>query len=179
MFRGAALAAAAIAIAAHAAVAQIPIPALPRPTPARGDTLRQDTVKVPVFRVPPPVPPLAALARSMVLPGWGQAVLRRRGTGAFFVFWEGLTLTMTLKASHQLEYMRETGSEAAENKKQEVQDWAVLLVFNHLLSGAEAFVAAMLWDFPVEITPQRLPSGDLGLGLRLPIRIDAARVLAP
>ena len=69
---------------------------------------------------------------------------------------------MTLKASHQLEYMRQTGSEAAENKKQEVQDWAVLLVFNHLLSGAEAFVAAMLWDFPVEITPQRLPSGDSG-----------------
>jgi len=149
---------------------QIPIPTLPRPAP-RADSLQRDTVKVPVFRVPPPVPPLAALARSMALPGWGQAVLGRRGTGAFFVFWEGLTLTMTVKASRQLHYMRATGAEAAEDKKQEVQDWAVLLAFNHLLAGAEAFVAALLWDFPAEIARNALPSGDLGLGVRVPIRI--------
>ncbi|HXV86454.1 MAG TPA: hypothetical protein VD793_07130, partial [Gemmatimonadales bacterium] len=149
---------------------QIPIPTLPRPT-ARPDSLQADTVKVPVFRTPPPVPPMAALARSMLLPGWGQAVLGRRGTGAFFVFWEGLTLTMTVKASRQLQYMRATGSEAAEDKKQEVQDWAVLLAFNHFLAGAEAFVAALLWDFPAEIQPQALPGGAAGLGVRLPIRI--------
>ncbi|HWP36619.1 MAG TPA: hypothetical protein VNL18_03595 [Gemmatimonadales bacterium] len=131
-------------------------------------------MKVPVFRVPPPTPPLLAMARSMVLPGWGQAVLRRRGTGAFFVFWEGVTLTMTVKASRQLNYMRATGHEAADDKKQELQDWAALLVFNHLMAGAEAFVSAMLWDFPAEIAPERLPSGDAGLAIRVPIRIGTA-----
>ena len=168
----------AAALSPRSARAQIPIPALPRPTP-QGDSLRRDTVKVPVFRVPPPVSPLAAMARSMVLPGWGQAVLRRRGAGAFFVFWEGLTLTMTLKASRQLHYMRATGSEAADDKKQEVQDWAVLLGFNHLLSGAEAFVAALLWDFPAEIAPQALPNGDAALGVRVPIRIGGGPAPPP
>jgi hypothetical protein len=75
-------------------------------------------------------------------------VLGRRVTGAFFVFWEGLTITMTLKASHQLDYFQEVGTEEQiEAKKQEIQDWVVLLVFNHLLAGAEAFVSAYLWDF--------------------------------
>ena len=173
-----ALSGASLALSPQPARAQIPIPTLPRPT-SPGDSLQRDTVKVPVFRVPPPVPPLAALARSMVLPGWGQAVLGRRGAGAYFVFWEGITLTMTVKASRQLRFMRATGSEAAENKKQEVQDWAVLLAFNHLLSGAEAFVAALLWDFPAEIAPQELPSGDVGVALRLPIRMGGARALPP
>ena len=49
----------------------------------------EDTIPVPAFRYQPPVSPLGALGLSMLLPGWGQTVLERRGTGAFFVFWEG------------------------------------------------------------------------------------------
>jgi hypothetical protein len=169
-------AATAAVLTPHPAPAQIPIPAAPERRP---DSLGLDTIKVPVFRVPPPTPPLLAMARSMVLPGWGQAVLRRRGPGAFFVFWEGVTLTMAVKASRQLQYMRATNHEAADDKKQELQDWIALVVFNHLSSGAEAFVSAMLWDFPAEIGPQPLPSGDLGLAVRVPIRIGGARALAP
>jgi hypothetical protein len=88
---------------------------------------------------------------------------------------------MTVKASRQLRYMRAIGAEeeAADLKKQEIQDWAFLLGFNHLLSGAEAFVAALLWDFPAEITPQRLATGDVGIGLRLPIRIGGAPAPPP
>jgi hypothetical protein len=104
------------------------------------------------------------MARSMLVPGWGQAVLHRRVAGAVFVFWEGLTLTMTLKASHQLHYMRETGSTAADAKAQEVQDWAVLLIFNHLMAGAEAFVSAELWDFPGDLEVRPLPENRLGVG---------------
>jgi hypothetical protein len=111
---------------------------------------------------------MAAMGRSLLLPGWGQAVLHRGVTGAVFVFWEGLTLTMTLKASNQLRYMRETGSEAGEAKAQEVQDWAVLLAFNHLLSAAEAFVSAELWDFPSELKLQALPGGGVGVGAAIP-----------
>ena len=37
------------------------------------------------FRVRPPVSPMGAMLRSLLLPGWGQSVLNRRGTGAFFV----------------------------------------------------------------------------------------------
>jgi hypothetical protein len=95
-------------------------------------------------------------------------VLGRRVTGAFFVFWEGVSLTMTLKAVHQLGYLREIGAvERVEGKKQEIQDWAVLLVFNHLMSGIEAYVSAQLWDFPVELEAKPLPGDRLGVGLRL------------
>lgn len=145
------------------AVAQIPVPR-PTPTQQRPDSLRADTVKVPQFRYAPPVSPLAAMGRSMLLPGWGQAVLHRRVTGAVFVFWEGLSLTMALKASNQLRYMRETGSDAADLKRQEVQDWVVVLVFNHLMAGAEAFVSAELWDFPPDLELRSLPAGRFGVG---------------
>ncbi len=140
------------------------------PVPQRPDSSQlPDTVKVPQFRVPPPVSPLAAVGRSMLLPGWGQAVLGRRVTGAVFVFWEGITLTMTLKSAHRLAYLKDIGSDKVAAKRQELQDWIVLLAFNHLLAGAEAYVSAQLWDFPAEIQLQVLPRG-VGAGLRLPLR---------
>jgi hypothetical protein len=148
------------------AAAQIPIPTMPQ---RQDSTQVADTVKVPPFRVAPPVSPLAAFGRSLLLPGWGQAVLGRRVTGAFFVFWEGLTLTMTLKATHQLHYLEsiDADEERLSAKRQEVQDWAVLLAFNHLLAGAEAFVSAYLWDFPVQLEQRALPGGRVGVGGRV------------
>ena len=125
---------------------------------------REDTVKVPKFRSEPPVSPLSAALRSLLLPGWGQSVLGRRVTGAVFVVWEGLTLWMTVKSSHQLVYQKRIGAETIDGKRQEVQDWAVLLAFNHLLSAAEAFVSANLWDFPVDLELRALPQG-VGAGL--------------
>ncbi len=105
--------------------------------------------------------------RSLLLPGWGQAILGRRVTGAAFIFWEGITVTMTFKSIHQLHYQEDTGAETVAEKRQEVQDWAVLWGFNHLLAAAEAFVAAQLWDFPTELEARALPSGDTGVGLRV------------
>jgi len=156
---------------ATAAAAQVPIPAPAPQRPAQDSARAADTVRVPPFRVEPPISPLGAFGRSLLVPGWGQAVLGRRVTGAFFVFWEGLTLTMTLKASHQLDYFQEVGTEEQiEAKKQEIQDWVVLLVFNHLLAGAEAFVSAYLWDFPVELEQRVLPGNRVGFGARIPFR---------
>jgi hypothetical protein len=31
------------------------------------------------------------------------------------------------------------------------EDWIAAIVFNHLISGADAYVAANLWDFPVNV----------------------------
>ena len=150
---------------AGAASAQVPVP----PPGQRPDSARAaDTVKVPPFRVPPPVSPLGAFARSLLVPGWGQAALGRRVTGAVFVAWEGVTLGMTLKAVHQKGYWEAVGDSARiASKRQELQDWAVLLVFNHLVAGAEAFVSAYLWDFPVELDTRSLPNGAVGLGVRI------------
>jgi hypothetical protein len=167
--RGLLLATVLLGAAAPTATAQFP-PPMPRPT-ASDSARAADTIPVPPFRVRPPISPLGAFGRSLLVPGWGQAVLGRRVTGAFFVFWEGLTITMTIKARRQLDYFNEVGTdEQRAAKLQEIEDWVVLLVFNHLFAGAEAFVSAYLWDFPVELEQRVLPGDRLGVGARIPIR---------
>jgi len=140
----------------------------PARQPPGDSTSLRDTIPVPQFRIRPPISPVSAVFRSLLLPGWGQAALHRHTTGAFFVFWEGLSLTMTVKSAHRLAYLKDAGSDKVAAKRQELQDWIVLLAFNHLLAGAEAYVAAQLWDFPGEIQLQTLPKG-VGAGLHLPL----------
>lgn len=36
-------------------------------------------------------------------------------------------------------------------RKQHLEDWIALLIFNHLFSAADAYVAAHLWDFPTTV----------------------------
>src|SRR5262249_22615665 len=93
-----------------------------------------------------PLSPMGAFGRSLLIPGWGQAKLGRRLTGGLFVAWEGVTLGMVLKTSHELSYLRRTQSGRVEAKRGERQDWLILLGFNHLFSGLEAYVSAHLWD---------------------------------
>lgn len=110
--------------------------------------------------------PMGAFWRSLLLPGWGQAQTGRPVTGALFATWEGVTAMMTLKAQSETHYLRETGSGSLRAKRQEVQDWLVLWVFNHLFSGAEAFVSAHLQDFPKELKVQAFPGG---VGISVPV----------
>jgi hypothetical protein len=113
------------------------------------------------------VRPLGAFWRSLAIPGWGQAATGRHTTGAIFVAWEGVTAMMTLKAQQEANYMKQTGSANIHAKRQEVQDWLVLWVFNHLFSGAEAYVSAHLQDFPSDLKIQAFPGG-IGVSLPLP-----------
>lgn len=150
------IAGAAALLLATAAHAQVPPQRQPQPS---------DTIRVPQFRIEPPISPMGAMWRSLLVPGWGQSILDRRITGAWFIFFEGIALTMTIKSLHQLDFQERTGAETVEAKRQEVQDWAVLLAFNHLLAAAEAFVSAQLWDFPGELDTRALGSGDVGVGV--------------
>jgi hypothetical protein len=145
-----------------------------------GPTLRaQDTTAVPVAAaaaVPPdsagftPITPINAFWRSFLLPGWGQARLNRKLTGGIFVAWEGVTLGMSLKTRHELAYLRRTGAARAENKRREHEDWIVLLAFNHLFAGLEAYVGAHLADFPGDLQIRAVPGG-LGASVTLPLRL--------
>ena len=118
--------------------------------------------------------PMGAFLRSFILPGWGQAATGRRVTGAMFAAWEGLTAMMTLKAQSEYHYLKETNWPAIGAKRQEVQDWLVLWIFNHFFSGAEAFVSAHLQDFPKDLKVRAFPQGaggrGLGLGVSVPLR---------
>ena len=111
--------------------------------------------------------PGGAFWRSLLLPGWGQAATGRHVSGALFTTWEGVTAMMTLKARREANYLSRIGASGLKLKRQEVQDWTVLWVFNHLFAGAEAYVAAHLQDFPRDLRIQAVPGG-IGVTLPLP-----------
>ena len=118
--------------------------------------------------------PMGAFLRSFLLPGWGQAAAGRRVTGALFATWEGVAAMMTLKAQSEFHYLKESHSFNVGAKRQEVQDWLVLWIFNHFFSGAEAFVSAHLQDFPKDLKVRAFPGPQgargLGVGVSLPLR---------
>jgi hypothetical protein len=119
-----------------------------------------------------PVSPMGALWRSLLVPGWGQAKLNRKLTGSLFVMWEGVTIAMSIKADHELSYLRRTGSASVKAKEKEKQDWLVLLGFNHLFSAIEAYVSSHLWDFPGDLEVRAYPEGGgVGATFRLPVRL--------
>jgi hypothetical protein len=116
------------------------------------------------------ISPLNALWRSLLLPGWGQARLNRKLAAGLFVAWEGVTAGMSLKTRRELRYLRRTNSERADSKRQEHEDWIVLLAFNHLFAGLEAYVSAHLADFPGDLRFRAMPRG-FGASLSLPVRV--------
>jgi hypothetical protein len=115
--------------------------------------------------------PMNAFFRSFLVPGWGQAKLDRKLTAGLLIAWEGVTLGMSLKTRHELAYLRRSGSERAEDKRREHEDWLVLLGFNHLFAGLEAYVSAHLSDFPRDLKLQAIPGHGIGASYTIPIRL--------
>jgi hypothetical protein len=116
------------------------------------------------------VGPMGAFWRSFLVPGWGQARLGRKLTAGIFVGWEGVTLGMSLKTRHELAYLRRTNSGRADDKHGEHQDWVVLLAFNHLFAGLEAYVSGHLTDFPRDLHLEAVPGG-VGASVSVPFRV--------
>jgi hypothetical protein len=140
--------------------------------PVAPDTARPDTVALrpqhpDSVRPVPPITPTGAFLRSLVLPGWGQARLQRNVTAGVFLAFEGVAVTMVWKSSWQLDYARERGKYVKAHG-QERQDWIALLIFNHLIAAAEAYVSSHLYDFPEGLKAQALPHGRTGVGLSVP-----------
>jgi hypothetical protein len=142
-------------------VADLSAQAAPRP---RGPASRSDTLQRSY------ISPFNAFWRSFLIPGWGQARLNRKLTGGIFVAWEGLTLGMSLKTRHELRYLRRNNSSRGDAKRQEHEDWLVLLGFNHLFAGLEAYVSAHLDDFPGDLEIQAVPGG-FRASISLPFRV--------
>jgi hypothetical protein len=149
------------------------------PRPPVDTAARVDTAAVPLAAAPDtaavplgvrPVSPMGAFFRSLLLPGWGQAKLGRKTTAVLFIAAEAVTLGMAIKANHEYQYLVDIGSPSAAGKSLEREDWLVLMGFNHLLSGVEAFVSAHLWDFPGDVA-LRPVHGGVGAGVTLPVRV--------
>jgi hypothetical protein len=55
-------------------------------------------------------------------------------------------------------------------RRTHLEDWIALLVFNHLISGADAFVAAHLWDLPAQVSTSESAPRTLNVGIRRSFR---------
>jgi hypothetical protein len=146
------------------------------------------TPKLPVIdtvltNIKPPLSPRRAFLYSLVIPGLGQSRLDRPVAGAIFVFTESIAIAMLRQSSAELREARSfrtdslvpigndplTGDPVTHRsafndeliaiRKGHVEDWIAFLVGNHLFAGADAYVAAHLWDLPAQIKVSQTPNG--------------------
>ena len=132
---------------------------------AGGDTL-PSALRPP--SVKPPITPTKALFQSLLIPGWGQASLDRGTAGAIFVGVEAFSVAMLVQSQNELRaaermandsvwspgqgiYVLNPLQQVVGKRQAAVEDWKVLIIFNHILAAADAFVAAHLWNVPIEV----------------------------
>jgi hypothetical protein len=127
----------------------------------------------------PPVSPRRAMLMSLVLPGYAQAKLKRPTASVMFAAVEVLAIGMARKAALDLREAKgargdsvptgfgvdpQTGAVTPSGYVQDrlisrigarhthYEDWLAAIIFNHIISAADAYVAANLWDFKPNVT---------------------------
>jgi hypothetical protein len=143
----------------------------------------------------PPVSPRRALLSSLLLPGLGQARLERPTAGAVFAGVELAAFAMIgksladLRAARALRADSVTSvitvdtlgvptttvtrvegpftSELVRARGLHAEDWIAVILFNHLLSGAEAFVSAQLYDLPAQISARPTARGGAAVAVSI------------
>lgn len=177
------------AIAAPAALsAQVPDTTGARPSPS---------LVVPKPTGAPPITPRRAFLYSLAFPGSAQSILGRPTAGSIFVAAEAGTLAMIAKSVNDLRAARAVAADSVVSgyaipagdtvlrptyrftagalraksripaRRAHVEDWITLLIVNHFLAGADAYVAANLWDVPTDVSVAPAPGGGFQLGARL------------
>jgi hypothetical protein len=132
----------------------------------------------------PPISARRAFLYSLLVPGQGQTSLHRPKAAALFATVEIGTIAMIAKSKNDLRIARArvrdsvvTGFTVGTDgdttftkvpdrlvariraRRLHVEDWMATLLFNHLFSGADAFVAAQLWDLPGQVSFRPMPRG--------------------
>ncbi len=179
--RGAALGAAIGALAAPAAArAQ-----RPDSTGAREPIRSLSTVPPDSLR--PPIGPTRAFVLSFLVPGSAQSMLGRHKAAATFLFIEAVCIAMIRESAADVHEARRTAndtiivsyvdpsgtplittspprfsSQEVHTREAHVEDWAALLVGNHLFAGADAFVSSHLWDVPIHVGMRSTSAGGHG-----------------
>ena len=59
------------------------------------------------------------------------------------------------------------GTDRVRARRLHLEDWIAVLAFNHIFAGADAFVAAQLWDMPVRGSLRAIGPGTAVLGARI------------
>lgn len=129
------------------------------------------------------VSPRGAFVRSLVVPGWGQAVVGSPARGAAYFALESVSLWMALRSNRRLDdaraqqrLLRAAGQIAADQetglvgaREQQREDWITLSMFWLFFAGADAYVAAYLKDFGEHVGVRPGGAGTLRLEATLPM----------
>ncbi|HET9728033.1 MAG: hypothetical protein ACM3SX_01135 [Deltaproteobacteria bacterium] len=132
----------------------------------------------------PPLSPRRAFFYSFLAPGYSQSVLGRHKAATSFVLVEAITVAMIRESAADLHEARRMANDTVvvsyvdasgnpsvvalpprfgdadvHTRAAHVEDWIALLVANHLFAGADAYVAANLWDVPARLGLRMLPHG--------------------
>ncbi|MEP6991009.1 MAG: hypothetical protein ABJA80_08790 [bacterium] len=131
----------------------------------------------------PPLSPRRAFLYSLVVPGFAQSRLGRPTAGALFVLTESIAIAMLRESRADLREARLFRRDTIENigndpvtgepvlhnnayndelisiRRGHVEDWVAFLIANHLFAGADAYVAAHLWDLPTQVQVSQTSSG--------------------
>ena len=118
----------------------------------------------------PPVSPMGAFLRSLVLPGWGQAAVNQPVRGAFYFTMEAASLWMLYKTQSKLAAAERAGDEElAAARKDQKEDWIVMAVFWALFAGVDAWVSTHFWGFEGALVPP--PDGSPGVALQYSVPV--------
>src|SRR5437762_14048581 len=154
----------------------------------------QSRAAAPTDSVKPPLSPRRAFLYSALLPGSAQSVLGRNKAAAAMLVVEAMAIAMIRESAADVRearrmsgddsvvatYVDNNGAQTTQPvliarrfdtqyvhvRQSHVEDWIAFLVANHLFSGADAFVAANLWDIPAQLQI-RLAPGAANVGAKL------------
>ncbi len=121
----------------------------------------------------PPVSPLSALVRSLVVPGWGQTAVDRPARGAIYFAAETASLFMVFKSNAKLSAARKAipeNEDLVDARTNQRENWIVLSAFIAFMSGLDAWVSAHFWDFEPEVSAPEDGSQGIEITYRIPLR---------
>ena len=153
-------------------------------------TTRVDTTG-PRPELQPPLSPRRAFLYSLLIPGYSQSILGRPRAGAVQLVFEAAAIVMIRQSAADVREARRNLSDSIvvsfvndqgqpeirkeataftpgllRSRRSHLEDWIAVLLANHLFSAADAYVAALLWDLPVEVQATAR-QGETRVGLRL------------
>ena len=168
-------------------------PAPTGPVAARAGTAA--AAPLPADTARPPITPRRAFLYAVLVPGSAQSILGQNKTAALLLAFEGVAIAMIRESAADVHEARRIGSDSlvldwatatqkgatapgpltprstggdfVRSRRSHLEDWIFILIANHLFSGADAFVAANLWDLPAELSARTLPDGRVGVGASL------------
>jgi len=131
-----------------------------------------------------PIGPRRAFFYSFLVPGYSQSVLKRNKAATLFMLVEAISIAMIRESAADVHEARRMGSDSTivsyvgeagqpvrivaaprfsdayiRTREAHVEDWVALLVANHLFAGADAYVAANLWDVKGRLAIRAVPHG--------------------